>query len=295
MLLVTDAAGNVSWENYLTDIMWADYETGNANPTYLKGRVFYDDMDNTLAYYNENSDVVVNIGQEVIIPVRNNSGATIANGSVVRGTGAVGSRLTVVLAQADTLANADIACVTTVEILNNSSGYCTLSGVVRDFDTSAFSEGDLVYLSDTVAGGLTNVEPPISVVVGRVILSSVSQGKLAVNISKQFERSGYRPNDDTAIADGTSISLNGLPMESIQVAGSGGPITLSATPFGAGPFIDRATVTLMGTSDTNTVTLNFNDAANGALINGNITLEKDTSITLQWFEVDSRWKELNRN
>jgi hypothetical protein len=38
-------------------------------------------------------------------------------------------------------------------------GYCTVWGFVRNLDTSAFTLGDILYASPTVAGGLTNVKP----------------------------------------------------------------------------------------------------------------------------------------
>jgi hypothetical protein len=40
-----------------------------------------------------------------------------------------------------------------------TKGYCTVWGFVRDLNTSAFTLGDVLYASPTVAGAFTNVKP----------------------------------------------------------------------------------------------------------------------------------------
>ena len=42
---------------------------------------------------------------------------------------------------------------------SGEKGYCTTWGFVRGIDTSAFSAGDILYASTTVAGAFTNVKP----------------------------------------------------------------------------------------------------------------------------------------
>ena len=66
--------------------------------------------------------------------------------------------------------------ITTESISNNSSGFVTLNGKVRDLvlDDGTYTEGEVVYLSSTLAGGITNVQPDISVELGHVL--AVSNG-----------------------------------------------------------------------------------------------------------------------
>jgi len=154
-------------------------------PTYLEGKVFYDTDAKTLAYYNDNSQMTVNIGQEQIVRVRNQTGATIANGTVVYVNGATGNTPTIAKAIATSFTTSDIIGVTTTTIANNGFGYVTISGLVNGLDTSAFAEGDAVFLSATTAGTYTVTEPTrpnYSIQVGVILRANPSVGTLLVSV-----------------------------------------------------------------------------------------------------------------
>ena len=79
------------------------------------------------------ADTTIQVGQELVLYATNKSGATIPNGSVVSIDGSQGNKPTIVLAQADTVANARKTIgITTESISDNSSGFVTLNGKVRD-------------------------------------------------------------------------------------------------------------------------------------------------------------------
>ncbi len=159
--------------------------TPTAAPTYQEGRVFYDSNDRTLCYYNENSQMKVNIGQEQIVRVRNQTGVTIPGNTVVYVNGATGNTPTVALAIATAFNTADLIGVTTTSIPNNDFGYVTISGLVNGIDTSAFTEGQSVFLSPTVAGAYTAIEPVApnyAVQVGIILRANPSVGTLLVSI-----------------------------------------------------------------------------------------------------------------
>ena len=154
-------------------------------PTYTEGRVFYDTDAKTLCYYNDNSQMTVNIGQESIIRVRNQTGADIPDGTVVYVNGATGNTPTIAKAIATSFTTADIIGVTTTSIANNAHGYVCSSGLVNGLDTSAFAEGDPVFLSATTAGAFTTTEPTrpnYSVQVGVILRANPSVGTLLVSI-----------------------------------------------------------------------------------------------------------------
>lgn len=159
--------------------------TSGAAPTYAEGRVFYDSTANTLCYYNDNSQMSVNIGQESIVRVRNQTGADIPDGTVVYVNGATGNTPTIAKAIATSFSTADIIGVTTTSIANNSFGYATISGLVNGLDTSAFAEGDAVFLSATTAGAYTATEPTrpnYSIQVGVILRANPSNGTLLVSV-----------------------------------------------------------------------------------------------------------------
>lgn len=152
-------------------------------PIHQEGAYFYNNVKKTLSYYNENQDVTVDIGRELLVRVYNDSGATIPNGAAVRPTGALGGLPTMALSKADVFATASVTGIATADILNGQTGYVTYVGEVSTVDTSAWAVGDFLYLSDTVEGGLTTSEPAISSFVG-VVLSSDVDGSIIVGEQK---------------------------------------------------------------------------------------------------------------
>jgi len=157
--------------------------TPQPTPTHERGRVYFDDLNDCLAYMDSISGTSVQIGQEMIMRVRNNTGATILNGAVVYVSGAIGQNSTIALAQSNAMPTSEIIGIATHDIANNTIGKVCVFGQVNDLDTSAFSDGNAVFLSSSVAGGLV-VTPPISpnfvVAVGVVEHAHPTQGKILV-------------------------------------------------------------------------------------------------------------------
>jgi hypothetical protein len=132
-----------------------------------------------------NDNVTLQVGQEELV-FAYNSGTTIANGKVVYISGASGNRPTVALASnvAKATAHATIG-ISTEELTQNESHFVTTRGFVRGLDTSAFSEGDQLFLG--VDGALVNVEPTAptyKVEVGICITSNAGAGIVYVNVEK---------------------------------------------------------------------------------------------------------------
>jgi hypothetical protein len=133
-------------------------------PTWEEGKVFYDTTNHTLAYYNDNAQMMVNVGQEQIVRVYNGTGTTITNGQVVYLNGSHGNTPQVFLANAsyNNSSVEKILGIATTDIpsTGNQIGYVTVMGIVHDIDvgTNVYIEGDNVYL-DTIDGGLTKTAP----------------------------------------------------------------------------------------------------------------------------------------
>lgn len=131
-------------------------------PAHQEGKFFYlTGVDHALSYYSDVPGTSVQIGQESVIHVWNDSGSTIAEGRVVRFTGrdATTDLLTIALADADLASTATVAgVVTSPSCTNNAKCVLTYFGRVRDVDTSAFTSGQRLFLSST-AGSLTATKP----------------------------------------------------------------------------------------------------------------------------------------
>ena len=163
----------------MTPISEANY------PPHQEGVLFYDNENHTLSLYNDEADVTLQLGQEEFLRVRNNTGATIENGTAVLINGAHGNAApTISGAIANSESSSQIVGLATHSIEHNSFGYVTTYGVVRDIDTSRFSAGDEIFLSATEVGSGVNVSPVIpnyKVAIGHVIRSH-SSGSVLVQI-----------------------------------------------------------------------------------------------------------------
>ena len=158
----------------------------SATPSYKEGRIFYDADNGALGLYNNEADVVHQLGQEFYLRGRNDSGATITNGTPVRVSGSQGDIVRIWPAVADDVTNASynefenhIIGVATHDIEDSSNGYVTTQGIVRGIDTRGFSAGDILFLqSGSPATALAHYRtspPPFpyeTVTVGKVARSA---------------------------------------------------------------------------------------------------------------------------
>lgn len=175
--------------------------------------------------------------------VQNSTGATMNIGTVV-GFAGVGANN--YLSVAPYLADGSTPTLYILGVLaetlpdSGSTGLCTVWGSVAGVDTSAFSVGDILYASPTVAGALTNVKPtaPNNVIpVAAVLKVGVTDGEIFVrptieqqsyygefsrttNLSAAVINTAYAiALDTTEIAEG--VVLQGSPLDQIKVPQSG--------------------------------------------------------------------------
>jgi hypothetical protein len=201
-----------TWSNIATGVLsnieYIDFDTDPTIPAHAEGRFFWDNANNAPAYHTDISGVTNQIGQELYIKVRNNSGGTINNGEVCYLSGAVGQLPTIAKAKADAVGTSHVIAVATHDLDNNTNGYVTTFGLVRDFDTSSFSDGDTLYLSATTAGALTNTAPaaPNYVVhLGSVTNDHPTSGSILIDIhldhSSRIQAEEFTSMSDMEIDD----------------------------------------------------------------------------------------------
>lgn len=181
--------GNIEFDNTPTNI-----------PT-AAGSMYYNDTDGTLDLKLKGGNVTLQIGQEQVIRVVNKTATNItlleANYQAVRLTGAQGQRMKVDLAQAtsDPLSAETIGLVTET-IANNQEGFVTTSGLVRGINTTGslqsetWADGDLLYLSPTIAGRITKVKPTAPnhlIIIGYVVHAHITQGSIFVKVDNGYE------------------------------------------------------------------------------------------------------------
>ena len=213
---------------------------------YKTGRLNWNVTDATLDIDME-YNVTQQIGQEQYARVKNTTGVTILNGTVVGFAGATAEALNVApYISNGTSPTVYILGVMTHELPDSGEkGYCTTFGFVRDLDTTGtpygetWAEGDILYASPSVAGGLTKVKPTAPnnvIIIAAVTTVSATEGVIFVRptITQQlyygtFSRTtDYTPAvantayaveyNETRVSNGVTI---GTPTSRIVVAESG--------------------------------------------------------------------------
>ncbi len=143
------------------------------------------------AVYDEDNDGVVDKAERIDVKVRNNSGATIYKGSVVYLNGAIGNRPTIALSRANSEVTSNSTFGITIEdIPNNADSYVTCLGTIHVLDTSSFTEGDVLWLSPEVWGGMTTTKPSTpahAVKIGIVTRSHPTLGSIVLQIQNGYE------------------------------------------------------------------------------------------------------------
>jgi hypothetical protein len=147
--------------------------------------------DMTKAVYDTDNDGSVDKAETVQIIVRNSTGATLTKGQIVYLSGATGNRPNAVLSKADAEATSSKTIGWVIaDIANNADGYIGVSGSQHNLDTSAFADGDALWLSAATAGAMTATmptQPNHSVFIGYVARAHPTLGRIIYLIKNGYE------------------------------------------------------------------------------------------------------------
>lgn len=182
--------------------------------TPTKGSLTWNDTDETLDI-GMDYGVIQQVGQEIYARVGNTTGTTIPNGTVVGFAGATSNALLVApyLADGSSPTLYILGVMTHALPDSGEKGYCCTWGFVRGVDTSAFTAGDILYASPTVAGGLTKTKPtaPNNVIpLAACVISDSTNGVLFVRPTiqqMQYYGEFTKTTDQTPAAINTAYAL----------------------------------------------------------------------------------------
>lgn len=184
------------------------------------GRLVWNNTDGTLDLGMKGGNVTLQVGQEQFIRIVNKTNATLlaANYQVVKISGAQGQRPKVALAQANNDANsADTIGLVAETIADNQEGFVCTSGIVQGINTTGslqgetWADGDVLYLSGTTAGQVTNVKPQApthTVILGFVVYAHATQGKIFVKVDNGYEIDELHNVKITSVADKQVLRYN---------------------------------------------------------------------------------------
>ena len=157
---------------------------------------------------------VVQLGHDTYINVRNVTGTLIPAGTPVYASGTIGGsgRVTIAPMIADASIEPRMYIGITVEdVANGADGKVADFGKIRQINTLAYNEGDVLWISATTAGGLTNVQPeaPNLKIPTALVIRSANNGVLMVRVEPGTDLYNNHRVQVTNPADQEILQYNG--------------------------------------------------------------------------------------
>lgn len=194
------ATGNVNIGEYEIKAGQVTLDTSPTG-TAAVGTIRWNDTTGTSETTLKGGNVIIKNGVDLVARVVNkvspNTTLTKAAYQAVRVSGAQGQRLAVAFAQANNDANsADTIGIVIETIPTNQEGFIMTVGQLEGINTTGslqgetWADGDVLYLSPTTAGAITNVQPTGSghiVVIGYVEYAHANNGKIYVKVLNGWE------------------------------------------------------------------------------------------------------------
>ena len=192
----------------------------------------------------------------------NVSGSTINKGQVVRITGAAGQVLQVNLAQANDAAGCEKTFgLAMSDISSAAEGLILTSGLLKGVNTSAFTAGDVLYLSAVTPGALTNSPPAFPnyvVKIGTCVYANSSDGEIQVELDgfKTIEQI-YDVKFGSPPSNGEVLGYDGTKWTNTTVSGTGDVVGPASSTDNAiarfdsttGKLLQNSGVTISDTND----------------------------------------------
>ena len=222
-------SGGVPYTGATQDVNLGEYELKagqieyDQTPTGAAGVAItrWNDSIGTLETTLKGGNVVLKHGRDLFERVVNKTGIQLTKAAyqAVRVSTAQGQRLGVALAQANNDNNSADTIGLVVEIIgNNQEGIIYVVGEIDGINTTGslqsetWADGDVLYLSPTTAGRITNVKPTAPqhlVVIGYVVYAHATQGKIYVKVNNGFELGELHDVDTTGATNGQVLKFNG--------------------------------------------------------------------------------------
>jgi hypothetical protein len=198
---------------------YVQFDTTGTPISNLEGLLQWNATDGTLDLGMSNGNITQQIGQELFIKVWNDTGSLIPNGTPVYFSGRQGNRPKVIPARSDSETTSNVMGMTTQDLAASGAGregFITTFGYVRQIKTNysgsgnwgtTWNEGDRLYVSKTIVGQITNVEPTVphhSDIVGTVaIIGGLGVGSIQIDIQH------HKTLEELSDVDGTPLSASG--------------------------------------------------------------------------------------
>ena len=162
---------------------YVGYDLTPTNTPATQGTTYWNANEETLSLIM--NGVTQQIGLDTFDNVKNSTGIAIPKGTAVRFAGTDGNtgRLLIAPMLANGTYPSEYYMGVTAEAINNGDfGKVIVFGKLRGINTSAYNNGDILYISSTVAGGFQTTPPtaPNNIIVAATVVSASNNGTLMV-------------------------------------------------------------------------------------------------------------------
>lgn len=178
--------------NTISQTTYIDFTTGTTNPSAVGGRVFFDNTSKALSYYDIiGNNVPIAMGQQLYTRVYNATGSQIDKGKVISITGTSNGLPSAILSvNTHAITSARPIGLAAENIPSGSEGLVLNNGILSGITLNTFSNGDVLYLSDTVPGDYVNTTSSLAFTartneIGYVLQTGSTTGKIYVNINNE--------------------------------------------------------------------------------------------------------------
>jgi len=212
------------------------FDTQTTTEADTEGQLVWDTDYDTLSFVLQGGGTTVQIGQETLYRVKNQTGSQINKGTAVGFAGTLGESGRILVKPF--LANGSepsqyFMGVATENILDGEDGYVTHFGKITKLNTSGFDAGDILYVSSTSAGGFVDTPPlaPNNIIQVAAVVNKDSQNgvilvrpSIASNINNNEGVQIQNPvNQQTLVyRDGVWVNAE-APLGDLTFADGGGP------------------------------------------------------------------------
>ena len=235
-----DLTGSLQISGSINDIYFVDFDQKDSAAAV--GRLGWDAGEGTLTIGLSGGNLNIPIGVNNFETAYNEDSSSISKGDVVRVSGAQGNRVAVKKANNW----GDEGSATTIALAAETigvgaEGKVILSGPLKGVNTTAFTEGDLLYVSST-PGGLTNIKPQapfheVRVGVAQRIHASVGIINVKVNNGYEIDELHNVRITTASLANNQLLAYSGSVWRNETINNLGIAIT------GSNTFIGNQTIT----------------------------------------------------
>jgi hypothetical protein len=194
----TTITGSLNMSGPISNVNFIDFNTAFSATQPTAGRLSWNNSDGTLDLGLKGNSVTLQLGQETLYEIRNETPSSIPKGTSLfaNGVTAGSGRITAAPFVADgNTREVRYLGLATEDISTGINGFVTHFGYVRGLDTRGtapssiavgdenWSVGDILYAHPTVPGKLTNIRPKHEIIVAIIIIRHQSTGVIFVRPS----------------------------------------------------------------------------------------------------------------